>query len=256
MLTPTTTSNADGLMLSPEAYDKAILHPRLRELLQGDFYNVGLWSTAGDTPDTASARLVQTLVDLDQDKTKALNVLDVGCGLGAGSDVIATAYPGAKVIGLNYSERQISKAEATYTRQNLQFTCADAVALPFPDNSVDRIYCVEAAMHFRTRAAFLTEAHRVLHQGGRLLLADILCSESNSVIPIENIVPDTNAYSALCKRHGFSVRKIEDVTTQSVTAFTEYLRGVGQAPIARFFEQMSDAYVLVDLTRNAPATAA
>lgn len=235
-------------MLSVGAYDRAILHPQMRKLMQGDFYNVGLWQDPEDTPNVASARLVHRLLEADTDKSTPSAVLDVGCGLGVGSDLIASAYPHAQVHGVNYSSQQVEKAAGSYPRRNLSFVCADAIALPFPDNSVDRIFCVEAAMHFRTRADFLAEAGRVLRPGGRLFMADILCTKANSVIPPENIVADIARYGQLCAKAGFMDMAHSDVTDQSVVPFCAYLRRVGQGPIARFFEDMVHAYVLVDMS--------
>lgn len=45
-------------------------------------------------------------------------------------------------------------------------------AMPFPDSSVDFIYCYEAISHFLNPSHFLKEAHRVLHPGGLLLISD------------------------------------------------------------------------------------
>ena len=250
MSAPHDTSAGRSPHLHPDAYDLAILHPQYRKMMGGDYYNFGLWTEAADTPDTASARLTQAVIDFDNDAQSARTILDVGCGLGAGSAQISEAYSHAKVQGINYSSRQIARAAATYNRKNLSFQCADAVALPCPDASVDRIFCIEAAMHFQTRAKFFDEAWRTLRANGQLLIADILCEAANSVIPTENVVSDTASYARLCQSAGFEVTALETVTDRTVQPFSAFLRRSGRGPIARFIEGMSKDYILVALVKK------
>jgi SAM-dependent methyltransferase len=51
---------------------------------------------------------------------------------------------------------------------------ASAMDLPFPDQSFDVVFCLEAAHCFVDKRCFLQEAHRVLRAGGKLVLADIV----------------------------------------------------------------------------------
>lgn len=249
MTTQLDASHEQRLMLSADAYDKAILKPQLRKLMQGNFYNVGLWGDLEDSQVSASSRLVECLIDLDTDKDLTETVLDVGCGLGAGSALIGATYPHARVTGINYSKKQVELAASSYQRGNLDFQVADAVALPHSEASVDRIYCIEAALHLRTREHFLHEAFRVLRPGGHVFLADILCTTGNSVIPSDNVVPNLKDYIGICEQAGFTVVAHEDVTVQPVEPFCAYLRHSGHAPKARFFEEMVQNYVLVDLVK-------
>ena len=74
------------MKLTPDHYDKGILHPRMRALLNGDFYNVGWWdAAAGDDPNLACTRLVERMLACDDDKAAVTAIADVGCGLGAGA---------------------------------------------------------------------------------------------------------------------------------------------------------------------------
>ncbi|GGX67372.1 hypothetical protein GCM10007385_40610 [Tateyamaria omphalii] len=237
--------------LHPDAYDLAILHPQYRKMMGGNFYNFGLWSEASDTPEIASARLTQAAIDLDRETESARTVLDVGCGLGAGSAQIADVYCHAKVCGINYSPRQIARAETTYRKENLSFQCADAVALPFPDGSVDRVFCIEAAMHFQTRVDFLDEVWRTLRPGGQLYAADILCTKANDIIPAENVVPDGASYAAKCRSAGFEVLVLDTITDRTVGPFAAHLKRSGRGPIARFIKDMTQEYILVALRKEA-----
>ena len=255
MSAPHDTSAERCPHLRPDAYDLAILHPQYRKMMGGNYYNFGLWTQATDTPDIASARLTQAVIDLDNEVQSAKSVLDVGCGLGAGSAQISETYSHTEVQGINYSQRQIARAAATYDRQNLSFRCADAIALPCPDASVDRIFCIEAAMHFQTRLKFFDEAWRTLRPNGQLLIADILCEAANNIIPAENVVSDTASYARLCQSAGFSVTALETVTDQTVHPFAAFLRRSGRAPIARFIQDMSKDYILVTLVKKGNAHA-
>jgi SAM-dependent methyltransferase len=51
--------------------------------------------------------------------------------------------------------------------------CADATRLPFAPGHADGVISVEAAFHFRSRAAFFSEARRILKPGGILTMSDV-----------------------------------------------------------------------------------
>lgn len=221
----------------------------MRKLLNGDYYNVGWWEGDICDPDQAAATLLARLIERDKARAQVSDVMDVGCGLGVGTAAIGAAYPGARVTGVNYSEKQVGYARARYATADVSFECADAVDLPFEAATFDRIYCVEAAMHFQTRAAFLHQAHRVLRPGGRVYLTDILCHRPNEVIPAANVVPDEAGYTQIVAGAGLELVALEDVSEQTIDGFKAHMGAVGQAPIARFFEAMCDSYVIVELRK-------
>ncbi|MEO1368734.1 MAG: methyltransferase domain-containing protein, partial [Acidobacteriota bacterium] len=159
-----------------EAYDAKILHPETRALYGGgDFYNVGDWSRGAGELRRACADLVRRHLELADgagDGPAPRRVLDVGCGLGAGTALIAGAFPGADVLGVNLSRRQVEHARRRYPEA--EFRAMDATRLDLPDAAFDVVFSVEAAFHFDTRRTFLREAHRVLRPGGCVVLSDIL----------------------------------------------------------------------------------
>jgi SAM-dependent methyltransferase len=55
--------------------------------------------------------------------------------------------------------------------QNVRFVQADAQALPFGDDSFDLVVCQFGSMFFPDRIRGHSEARRVLHDGGRYMLA-------------------------------------------------------------------------------------
>ncbi|MBF2021557.1 MAG: methyltransferase domain-containing protein [Hydrococcus sp. C42_A2020_068] len=99
-------------------------------------------------------------------------VLDVGCGIGGSSRILARDY-GFAVTGITISPQQVKRAqELTPADLNVQFAVDDAMALSFPDASFDVVWSIEAGPHMPDKAQFAKELLRVLKPGGILVVAD------------------------------------------------------------------------------------
>ena len=99
-------------------------------------------------------------------------VLDVGCGIGGSSRILAKDY-GLSVTGVTISPQQVVRArQLTPTEVDATFKVDDAMALSFPDASFDVVWSVEAGPHMPDKAVFARELMRVLKPGGTLILAD------------------------------------------------------------------------------------
>lgn len=95
-------------------------------------------------------------------------------------------------IGGNDGRRwpNIVVADAIYAR-NMDF---NTVRLPWDNNSVDFIICEQVIEHLHNTTWFLSELHRILKPGGRLLLA----TEGLSSLP--------NIFALLCGKVPFSLQ--------------------------------------------------
>ncbi len=99
-------------------------------------------------------------------------VLDVGCGIGGSSRMLAREY-GFAVTGVTLSPQQVRRAqELTSPEVNAYFQVDDALALSYPDASFDVVWSVEAGPHMPDKAQFARELMRVLKPGGILVVAD------------------------------------------------------------------------------------
>lgn len=99
-------------------------------------------------------------------------VLDVGCGIGGSSRILAKDY-GFDVTGVTISPQQVKRAqELTPGDLNAKFLVDDAMALSFPDASFDVVWSIEAGPHMPDKAIFAKELMRVLKPGGVLVVAD------------------------------------------------------------------------------------
>ncbi|KAL2234162.1 cycloartenol-C-24-methyltransferase [Sesamum indicum] len=95
-------------------------------------------------------------------------VLDVGCGIGGPLREIAR-FSSTSVTGLNNNEYQISRGKALNRMAGLDQTCdfvkADFMKMPFPDNSFDAVYAIEATCHAPDAVGCYKEIYRVLKPG-------------------------------------------------------------------------------------------
>ena len=99
-------------------------------------------------------------------------VLDVGCGIGGSSRMLAREYR-FDVTGVTISPHQVRRArELTPPDLSVRFQVDDAMALSFADASFDVVWSVEAGPHMPDKAIFARELLRVLRPGGLLVAAD------------------------------------------------------------------------------------
>jgi SAM-dependent methyltransferase len=94
------------------------------------------------------------------------DVLELGCGAAQWS--IRLAAMGARMVGLDNSERQLHHAREAQAAADIDFPLvhASAEALPFPDASFDIVFCDHGAMSFADPHRAVPEAARVLRPGG------------------------------------------------------------------------------------------
>ncbi|EPS74599.1 hypothetical protein M569_00156, partial [Genlisea aurea] len=95
-------------------------------------------------------------------------VLDVGCGIGGPLREIAR-FSLTSVTGLNNNEYQISRGKTLNRLAGVDRTCdfvkADFMKMPFPDNSYDAVYAIEATCHAPDPVGCYKEIYRVLKPG-------------------------------------------------------------------------------------------
>jgi tocopherol O-methyltransferase len=105
---------------------------------------------------------------------QAQDILDVGCGIGGSSLYLAQQFK-ARVTGITLSPVQASRATERAREAGLQadvqFQVADALDMPFADNSFDLIWSMESGEHMPDKEKFLQECYRVLKPGGTFLMA-------------------------------------------------------------------------------------
>lgn len=145
----------------------------------GGFINFGYWGSIDIDAPLRDADRVRSQEDLYRLVLAAVGVeesdrlLEVGCGRGLGCALALAEFGPAEVHGVDVHPEQVRRAQGSKVDSSgrLGFWLGSASSLPFPDDSVDCLYSVEAAQHFPSLQDFVTEAARVLVPGGRIAVA-------------------------------------------------------------------------------------
>jgi len=96
------------------------------------------------------------------------NIIDLGCGVGWATRVLAQRASRGIVLGLDLSDRMILQACREYRNPaNTLFLVADASALPCPDRSFNGLLSVESIYYYADLNAAFQEVHRVLKPGAK-----------------------------------------------------------------------------------------
>jgi SAM-dependent methyltransferase len=97
---------------------------------------------------------------------KGQDILELGCGAAQWS--IALARAGARPVGLDLSEKQLSHARHLMAEAAVDFPLVHASAeeVPLPDASFDVVFCDYGAMTFADPYATVPEVARLLRPGG------------------------------------------------------------------------------------------
>jgi len=103
-----------------------------------------------------------------------MRILDLASGSGEPAITFAQMVgPEGHVTATDFGAEMLSVAEANASEaavRNITFRKADAHALPFEDESFDRVTCRHGVMYFGDHVQALCEARRVLKPNGKVVL--------------------------------------------------------------------------------------
>ena len=107
----------------------------------------------------------------DYFKLEPKNIVDLGCGTGVFTRELSQRFPQAKTTGVDIAEGMI--AWCKQQSQSEEYVCADAVSLPFEDNSVDLIFSNLSIQWVEDLEKLFVELNRVLKPEGLLLFTTL-----------------------------------------------------------------------------------
>lgn len=109
----------------------------------------------------------QVIADLDV--RPGHQILDLGCGVGWATRILAQKAPGAQAIGIDVAPEMIAKAEelSSYTIR-ARYEVGTFEHLDFPDEKFDHVFSMEALYYATDLPQALREIHRVTKTGGEV----------------------------------------------------------------------------------------
>lgn len=153
---------------------------------------------------------------ISHELVKGLSVLDIACGEGYGTNLLAKSAK--EITGIDIDENTIIHAQKTYTSKNLIFKKGSITNIPEPENKFDVIVCFETLEHIDEHEKALTELKRVLKQEGIIIIS----------------TPDKKYYSGIPNYHNpFHKKELYEHEFKSlITSFFKYSRYYSQRSLA------------------------
>jgi ubiquinone/menaquinone biosynthesis C-methylase UbiE len=106
-------------------------------------------------------------------------VLDVGCGSGWATRLMAEKASAGRVVGIDIADEMIKLAKETSTSfANVEFQVASAEKLPFSDGEFTYAFSMESLYYYADMLSALREIKRVLEPGGRFVTVVDLYQEN------------------------------------------------------------------------------
>lgn len=108
-------------------------------------------------------------------------VLDVGCGSGWATRLLADYASDGRVTGIDISDEMVNLArESSASYHNVDFEVASAEQLPFPDNEFTHAFSMESLYYYANLPKALAEIQRVMQPGGSFTAVVDLYQESEA----------------------------------------------------------------------------
>jgi len=108
-------------------------------------------------------------------------ILEIGCGNGVQLIYLLEKYEPAFSTGIDLIHANISIADSEKQRKkiyNIHFEVNNSQDLRgLKDDSFDFVICIESALHYPDKQAFLSELRRVLKQDGKFIIADLILAK-------------------------------------------------------------------------------
>lgn len=151
---------------------------------------------------------------------KGCHVLDLGCGIGGASIMLADTFGAQHVTGVDVGadlvERAKVAAQAKGVADKTSFQAIEPGPFPFEDGSFDVVFIKDVVCHIEDKQAMFSEVARVLKPGGRLMCADFADGERKD--EMATLYAD---WVAAMKAYGLSFH------FEALKAYTDAYEGAG-----------------------------
>jgi SAM-dependent methyltransferase len=146
------------------------------------------------------------------------NILDLGCGSGWLSKLIAGEVENGRVVGVDVSDEMVRLARrACADLPNAMFVVGTAEEVPWQPNFFTRVVSVESSYYWPDPVKGISEIYRVLHEGGSAWILinyyrdNIYCHQWGALLPIPAKLFSAEEWAGMFRAAGFV-----DVATERI----------------------------------------
>ncbi|MAE45843.1 MAG: SAM-dependent methyltransferase [Planctomycetes bacterium] len=134
------------------------------------------------------------------------NLLEVGCGVGAQTQILLRDFPDLHVTGLDANKKNLDAATRVTNKQDVsaervQFVSGDATAMDFDSDCFDGAYLCWVLEHIPDASRVLSEVRRVLIGGSPVVVNEV----QNASFFLAPYSPSTLAYWAAFNDHQYDL---------------------------------------------------
>jgi len=127
------------------------------------------------------AAFAEHIIYKDINLSSVKDVLEVGCGVGAQSEILLRRFPKINLTGIDLNEKQLSAATThleslPYADNRFNLKKMNAESLEFESNSFDGAFLCWVLEHIPNPANVLSEVRRVLSPGSTVYVTEVLNS--------------------------------------------------------------------------------
>lgn len=153
-----------------------------------------------------------------------LKVLDIACGEGYGSYMIA--HHAQQVIGIDLSADIIEHASQTYQKSNLNFIIGDCRKIPVDSGTIDVVVSFETIEHHTFHEEMMAEIKRILTSAGVLIISspdkDIYSTKRNYSNPFHQKELSKPEFISLLEKNFKNIQIFNQRILYGSAIFSEY----------------------------------
>ncbi len=187
------------------------------------------------------------LAHLEFTKIKPANILDIGCGTGFFTRLLANKYKKAHIYATDIAANMVCHTREQHPKRlpwqrKYHHTISDAVALPYQDSSFDLVTSNLAMQWVPEAQAMMKEMRRVLKPGGLMLfstfgrrtlielketLAHVNPKHTSSVLPFADVMSLGNSLGECAVEDHVTDSDLFTLTYPNTLALVRELKGLG-----------------------------
>jgi ubiquinone/menaquinone biosynthesis C-methylase UbiE len=127
------------------------------------------------------AAFAEYTVYQDVNFSQVKNLLEVGCGVGAQSEILLRRFPNLNLTGIDLNDKQIESAKShlntlAYAKDRFDIKKMNAESMDFESNSYDGAFLCWVLEHVPNPSNVLSEIRRVLKPGSTVYISEVLNS--------------------------------------------------------------------------------